>query len=326
MSSTTNTLALATTNLVIAVGSVDGILTTAALLRLIGKDEAEVCFTQAFTVDKLPVGSWRERRVALVDLAVNNRDPEMTRRFIAALRENGNEFVAVIDEHNREDWLAVLGSFDGLVVEPQSQQGGDDAQKSSGEVLRRALVKSGMEPDGHTAELLAAADAGDRMDFTTHFGAIVNQAVKSAIADDSRRAYLARHLAKSREADSKIQGWIKEYEEILVSHQEILGAKQDLGDGIVRVVATGKRVDMTTLMSTLYRSGARVVVLEGEAFNKALGRKAMQIAFGTDDKGKDLLAVVKAAIPSASGFAQKVNVDPEHEAAALAAVRSFLMG
>ncbi|OIO52206.1 hypothetical protein COY93_02295 [Candidatus Uhrbacteria bacterium CG_4_10_14_0_8_um_filter_58_22] len=316
---------LATTDLVISVGSVDGILTTAAVLRLIGQGhEVEVCFTQAFTVNKLLVGSWQGRQVALVDLAVNNRDPEMTRTFVEQLRENGNTLVAVIDEHSREDWLAILGSFDGLAVEPQSQQGGDDAPKSSGEVFRRDLTAAGVEVDDHTLELLKAADAGDRMDFSTHFGAIVNRGVKSAIADDSRRVHLARHLAQNREADSEIQDWISEYEAILVNHQEIIASKQDLGDGIVRVVATDRAVDMSTLMNTLYRSGGRVVIVEGEAFVPAKKRKEVLAAFGTADNLDLMTTIREGGVTPLGGFAQKVNVALEDEAATLAAVRAVL--
>ncbi|MFA7308784.1 MAG: hypothetical protein WC045_01800 [Patescibacteria group bacterium] len=309
---------------IVATGSVDGVLTSAALLRLIGNaNEVGLEFAQAFTVDRINPAAWAPgQKVALVDLAVNNRDESMTVAFVARLKEAGHEVVAVCDEHNREDWERVLGTLEGLIVEPQSQTA-EGGPGSSGEVLRRALEAAGMEVDSHTSELLSAADAADRMVFEG-LGALVNQSVKSAIADDTRRVYLARHLAENQEADSTIQGWIKEYEVILANHQEILDAKSDLGDGITRVNAIGHQVDMTTLMSTLYRSGARVVALEGEAFNKSLGRKTRQISFGTADKGLDLLAVVKAAVPSASGFAQKANVDPEHEEAALAAIRAAI--
>jgi len=315
---------LADVDLVVAVGSVDGILTTAALLRLIGNDDVEVCFTQAFTVDRLPVGSWNGRRVALVDLAVNNRDPQMTASFIARLREQNNELVAVIDEHSREDWLSVLGTFDGLVIEPQSQ-GVEGVPGSAGEVLRRAL--EGEVVDDHTLDLLAAADAADRMDFSTHFGSIANQAVKSNIRDDARRVKLARHLAQQREADEQIAAWIAEYEAILANHDTIVASREDLGDGIHRVSTAGLAVDMTSLMGRLYGEGAKVVALEGEAFVPAEKRKRALLAFGTADKGLDLMAIVRVAgVTPLGGFAQKVNVDLGDEEVALAAVRAHLRG
>lgn len=313
-------------NMIVAVGSVDGVLTTSALLRLIGGDPAAIglVFCQAFTVDKLQPESWGEsKKVALVDLAVNNREPAMTTTFVERLWAASHTLVAVIDEHNRADWEKVLGTFEGLLIEPKSQAA-EDGPKSSGEVLRQALLGFWRFPeDSELVELMADANKADRMDFTGRFASMVNQAMKSAIADDTRRVYLARHLAQATEADSKIQGWIKEYEEILANHQVILDSKIDLGDGVVRVSTVGKKVDVTTLMSQLYKAGARVVVMEAEMFDKAIGAKTRQIAFGTGEK-LDLLAAIKVAVPEASGFAQKTNVPPEHELAALEAIRQLL--
>lgn len=335
-------------NQVLAVGSVDGILTTAALLRLIGKGNAVgLEFCQAFSVDRVRSANWDgyEKRVAFVDLAVNNRDPQMTRVLVQDIRDHGHSIVAVIDEHSREDWLGVIGVeideidqmdnedlvlgtkfFQGLMIEPQSQGAGPEAPKSSGEVLRRALVEARIDIDPHTLELLQAADAADRMDFTTRFGAIVNQAVKSAIADDSRRVYLARLLAFNSEPDEKVLGWMAEYEEILANHDLIVAAKTNLGFGIVRVSTVGRKVDMTTLMNRLYEDGAPIVICEGEMFNKALGKKTVQVAFGTNREKFNLLEYVKQVVPTASGFAQKANVDPEFEEVALAAVMRTFSG
>ena len=46
--------------------------------------------------------------------------------------------------------------------------------------------------------------------------------------------------------------------------------------------------------------------------------------FRSKDQRFDLLTAIKAVVPTASGFASKVNVAPEHEATALAAVRALL--
>lgn len=113
---------------ILSVGSVDGICTSAALLRLIsrwGGSNVGLQFTQPFTVDKIDPTKWATgSKVAFVDLAVNNRDKSMTANFVRRVREVGHEIVVMIDEHSREDWLEVLGTFDGLIVEPQSQAAG----------------------------------------------------------------------------------------------------------------------------------------------------------------------------------------------------------
>lgn len=310
-------------NFVLSVGSVDGVCTSAAVLRN-AAEGAGLAFCQAFTVDKVNPVTWgNQRNVLLVDLAVNNRDEAMTVDFLRRVQTAGHTIVGVLDEHNAEDWRRAFETagldFNVLAIKPVSQDAGDI--KSSGALLLSIL---GDQADEQTKELCMAADAGDRMDFTSHFGGIVNQAVKTAIADDSRRVYLAQHFAFNRDTDVKIRQWTGEYMHVLANHDWIVESKDDLGDGIHRVTSTGLAVDMTTLMSRLYKEGAKVVVLEGEAFNKALGRKTVQVSFGTGDRNLDLLAVVKTAVPSASGFAQKANVDPEHEEAALAAIREAL--
>ncbi len=310
-------------NLIVSVGSVDGVLTSAAVLRNLAEEESEIAFTQAFTVDKIDPSVWKpNRKVLFVDLAVNNRDEAMTVDFLRRIIAAGHQIVGVLDEHCREDWEQAFSeaglSFDDLLIEPVSQATGEI--KSSGALLLYIL---GIV-DEHTEELLGAADAGDRMDFTTHFGGLVNRAVKSKIADDSRRVYLAKHFSQNAQPDETILGWIAEYDKIMENHQEIIASRQDLGDGIVRVVTTDLAVDMTTLMSSLYKTGAKVVIVEGMAFNKSVGRPTLQIAFGTSNNQLDILTAIKAAGVTASGFASKANVEPADETVALAAVRALL--
>ncbi|MBI2633168.1 MAG: hypothetical protein HYW78_02135 [Parcubacteria group bacterium] len=192
----------------------------------------------------------------------------------------------------------------------------------SGSVLRAALYDD--EIDDYTVELCFAAEQGDKMNFNTHFGSIVNQAVKSNIADDSRRVYLAKHLSKNYEPDQIISEWICEYERILETHKEVLLAKVDLGNDIVRVDTIGKKVDMTTLMSELYQTGARVVIVKGEQFNPLKKMKMAMVSFGTNDKNLDLLSIFKGAGVPVGGIAQKANMEPEQGESALETLRQYL--
>lgn len=319
---------LSKVNFVVAVGSVDGICTGAAVLRNAAED-AEILFCQAFTVDKIDPEQWsKNRNVLFVDLAVNNRDISMTTKFVRRLFDAGHGLVGVLDEHNDTDWrkaLITAGLSDDdwdnrLAIKPISQDKSEI--KSSGALLLSLL---GDDADEQTRELCEAADAGDRMNFSTHFGGVVNQAVKSRIADDSRRIYLAKHFAKNHDTDEKINGWIAEYETILKGHKEIVSAKQDLGNGIVRITTTGKTVDMTTLMSGLYRSGAKVVVCEGMMFDARVKKPTLQVSFGTGKKGLDLMTAIKTAVNPLGGFASKVNVELADEVKALEAVRKLII-
>lgn len=307
-------------NQIVSVGSADGVLTTAALIRFIGRsaDEIGLEFGQSFNVDKkIGIDKWLpNRNVVLVDLAVNDKDPEITKRFVQKIKDAGHNLMAVIDEHNSPKWLEVLGSFDNLIVQPVNQEDPNSPYHSSGSILKDALENSNLPIDDHARQLLTDADLADKMKFDTTFGSIVNSAVKSKIDDDSRRIYLAKHLAFHDQPDQQILEWIEEYKAILQNHQEIINMREDLGDGIVRVDAVGKKIDMTTLMSNLHQYGARIIFVKKEVYLRDQDKKAMQIAIGTarTDKSIDLRAVLEQnGIIPFSGYSQAVNIDPSQE-------------
>jgi len=321
---------LASVNVIPFTGSVDGTLTAA-----VGKGRAApdcVAFpTQAFAVDKIDPSTWApNRRVLLVDLAVNNRKEvdgresgfEMTCGFIRKVLEAGHQLVGICDEHDATDWRRVCEAvgidFEALGVKPVSQKTGPI--KSSGALLLSLL---GDEANERERQLLTDANDGDRMVFTGPFGAPANKAMKAKIMDDTRRVYLVEHFAQHSVPDAKILGWVGEYEVIEANHRKVVESIEDLGDGIVRATAVGLTVDMTTLMSMLYKRG-KVVVLVGEAFDKALGRKVPVHAFGVNTGGGDIFSVLKAAGVPVTGFAEKANVPPEHAEGALEAVRAWL--
>jgi hypothetical protein len=315
-------------NVVVAVGSVDGVCTTAAVLRrCVASPEADVVFTQAFTVDQVDVSTWGpSRRVLFVDLAVNNRDKSMTVGFLLRIKDAGHTVVGILDEHNSKDWYWACEQagipFEDLIIRPVTQRRA--LIDSSGAFLLSLL---GDEVDEHTRELCEAADAGDKMDFTTHFGSMVNSSVKSKMADDSRRVHLARHLANQREPDQDIQQWMSEYEKILANHEEIVAARIEITEKVVCINTVGKDVDMTTLMGTLYKHPFLydLVVVEGEFHSKSAGAKTRQIGLGCNFFPKiDLVTIIRDAGIEVSGFASKANIRPEDQAAAAVALLSFM--
>ena len=239
--------ALAQLDYIVSGGSIDSICTTAAVLRN-AKRECGIEFCQSFSVDRIDPSAWPPgRRVLLVGLAVNNRDEMMTAEFLRRVAAAGHTIIGVLDEHRAEDWVTAFSRASlrssRLAIKPVT---GRKAGIRSAGFLLLSLMGNGA--DDHTRELCEAADAADRMNFDTHFGSIVNSAVKPDRHDDSRRIYLARHLSTNREPDTLIHGWMKEYAEILHNHTEILAARNDLGDGMVRIVTYGRLVDMTSLL------------------------------------------------------------------------------
>jgi hypothetical protein len=310
-------------NLVIAVGSVDGICTASAVLRHLAP-EAEVIFTQAFKVDQILLSQWEEnRRILFVDLAVNNRDGQMTVGFLKKIIAAGHEIVGILDEHNAEDWQEAFKKadldFSALAIKPVSQDQCDI--KSSGALFLSLFP----EADDHTKELCIAADCGDKMDFSTKFGNIVNAAVKSNIADDSRRIYLAKHFAQNTDSDFTISGWMGEYQTIIENHDEIIVKRIELGNQMVKIDTVGKTVDMTGLMKTMYDLGYQVVITTGEMYDKTLGKKTVQLAFGCSPSVKlDMVTLLKSRGITASGFSGKANVPVEEEIEAIGVVRDAL--
>ena len=311
---------------VVAVGSVDGVCTAAAVLRLAGA-QARVMFTQAFQVNMLKPEIWGEPgNVAFVDLAVNTRDDSMTADFAQRVRAAGHEIVAIIDEHDARAWEAVMAVAGlnpaTLAIAPITGKGTDC--NSSGAILARALSE---EADGHVRALCAAADAGDRMAFSENAIAdLVNRATKSAIQDNRRREHLAKRLAETAESDAEINAWCAEYAVILRNHRDLVDNRLDYGDGILRVYATGRKVDVTTLMGDLYAAGAAVAVVQGEFFNPASKKVEEVVSFGLASAAPkiNLVAIANAAGINAGGMPAKISVALKDESATTAAIREAL--
>ncbi len=316
--------ALAKTTLVVAVGFIDGACGASAALRF-ADPGCTILFTQAFAVNQLDPTSWGEpKNVLFFDLAVNNAKPEMTVDFLRRVAAAGHTIVGVCDEHDAKAWESAFEAagldFGALAIKPVSGKG--TPVNSSGALLRSLLG----EVDEHTAALCQAADDGDRMVFETPIGNVVNRAVKANIEDNDRRVYLTNHFAWQSEPDAKILAWDAEYEQMLRNHDTIIAAREEPSPGLVKVVvASGVKIDLTVFMARLYGLGYKVVAVDAEAFNPAAKKKERMISFGCAPTFKvDLLAAIKAAGITASGFASKANVHPDDEVAAIAVVRALL--
>jgi hypothetical protein len=307
-------------SVIVFAGSGDGVLSTAGNMRQIGHI-VPVIPTEAFRVSEIEIATLPPHsKVLFVDLAVNNKDSEMTRKFVADLRTAGHEVVGVCDEHDAEMWSGIV-SFDELFIKPESKMKGPF--KSSGAILKATL---GEAADEHTLALCEAADNADAMKFIG-LAEIVNKAMKASIGDNARRVYMAQWFAFHSEPDALIKAWVKEYDDaITTNHTQILTAKLDLGDGIVRISTTSfKLTDLTSLMSALYAEGWKVVVAENMAFNAGAGKMTKQVSFGTTADNKlDLHKVCKDAGLNPGGFALKANLEAADEAKALGVIRALI--
>lgn len=309
--------------LLVTVGSVDGVSAAAAILCLLGKRAAartKVIFTQAFQVGAIQPETWEKSSVVFVDLAVNNADPTMTEDFVQRVEDAGHKIVAVLDEHDAQLWEQVMGDrFINLLIKPVSAK--NDTIKSTCALIWNHMM--GGRVDKHLSQLLLAGDAGDKMNFSTHFGGLINAAVKSAIADNSRREHLARHFAFHSLPDEKIQVWLDEYQEILKNHKEILSAQVQLEEGVVIITTGSLKIDATTLFNGLYKGPAKkFVIIRGMMFNP--GKKTMEnmVSIASGNNSLDFVQCLKdAGLQILGGKGSKVNLAPEYEEEAVKAIK-----
>lgn len=279
---------------IIAVGSVDGVLTTAALLEETAPG-AEILFCQPHL---LPAITFSGREVALVDLAVNVRDPLMTADWLRDLVAADNTLVAVIDEHDREAWrrafdVAGLSDlWDGLAIRPVSQA--DGVFTSSGGLLMARLVSL----SDHARSLCLAADAADRLDFDDVLARRANGVIKSDIRSADNRVRLARELAASLEPTAWQRELCSRYDQIQKLTRDI--AERAVEDhGVLWARAPGSEIDMTACFVELYRR-ADVAVIE------TLG--GARLTIGTSRADIDLLAAAREARADVPGFEKKITL------------------
>ena len=83
--------------MIVAHGDLDGIVSATLVAEQldISVEELKVVFTQPFLLDKIDISDDIEK-VYVVDIAINNRDPQMTEQFIEQL---GDRLVRWIDHH-----------------------------------------------------------------------------------------------------------------------------------------------------------------------------------------------------------------------------------
>lgn len=313
-------------NVLVAVGSVDGMAGSAAYMRHTKSRDIQLIFTQAFQVNTIDVAKWpANSQVGFINLGVNNEgtspNPQITIDFVKTIYESGHTIRFIADGHSKQAWKEVLEKCghktDELSIKPKDRE----KYSSSSSVLKKAFGESA---DSHTKALLDAGDEADKMNLNTDLGRIFNNCTKSNMGDTSRRIYAAQHLAFNETADAKIVAWMKEYEEIQSNLSKILDTRQDLGDGISLYDCTIGRHDATAVFHDAYKTGS-IVVLKGTAVFVE-GKPQTGISIATSKKSLDILKIVQAAGITAGGMAAKANLALEDQNGAIEAVRKAIKG
>ena len=316
-------------NVIVAVGSVDGMAGAAACIRHTGNLDTQLVFTQAFQVNTIDVSKWpAASKVGFIDLGVNNEgqtpNPQLTVDFVKKIYELGHKIHFIADEHGKKAWQDVLAQCghdkSELVIRPKNRE----KYGSSCAILLKKLEQLGETADVHTVALLKDGHEGDQMNFDTPFGRIFNNGIKSNITDPARRPHLVKHMAQHDTPDAKIQGWMEEYAEMESNLPKILESGQDLGDGMFLYDCTIGRHDATAICREAYKKSPIAVLSGTNVFIE--GRMQEGVSIATSRRDLNVLDIIQKAGIAAGGMPAKANFALKDREKGIDAVRAALAG
>lgn len=311
-------------NVIIAVGSVDGMAGTAACIRHSANPNIQIIFTQAFQVNTIEVSKWPPNsKVGFIDLGVNNEgqspNPQLTIEFVNKVYKSGHTILFIADEHGKKAWGDVLEECGHSKMELTIKPKDRTKYSSSCAVLSKALGESA---DLHTKALLHAGDQADLMNFSTQFGEIFNNCTKSNMSDSNRRPYVVQYMAHHDTPDAKIKGWMNEYVEIQANLPKILASCVNLGEGILLLDGTIGPHDATAIFSEAYKIGPIVVLSGTNVFLE--GKMQTGVSIATNRKDLNVLKTIQQANIVAGGMPAKANFALKDQEAAVEAVRNAI--
>lgn len=222
-------------NLIIAHGDVDGVISAALLVQKhnLNLSETTVVFTQPFLVDKINLEEFGCIYVA--DIAINNRDPGMTRQFV---EEAGKRLICWYDHH--KGWSG-SGIVDQRFVI-------DELAPSCATVI------------GGPIEWVEAANAIDSRRGEADLGQLLDQAMKVDLSDDTVRRVAFEYVLDLNDGEMLRQKQ-HEYQVIEAKTEELV----QLGKLEGRVLAIDVRgqtgFDRTQIFMKGYTLAPFVIVL-----------------------------------------------------------------
>lgn len=192
--------------IIIAHGDMDGIVSAAlqAGLLNISAEDLTVVFCQPFTVDKIKIPDDIEQ-VYVVDVAVNNRDPQMTERFI----ENLGDRIAVWTDHH-QGWpekYKDVNNWHFYIKEGVGACANLFAGKSNFAV-KDAIIADAVAADTRKGELSSR-------------GLLIEQATKANLQDDSIRVAAVKWLLGDESQKAILEKAAEKYAEIQKETQRL---------------------------------------------------------------------------------------------------------
>ena len=192
--------------LIVAHGDLDGITSAALLAEQLGieTEDINVVFTQPFLVDQVVIPDDIEE-VYVVDIAINNRDPAMTFNFIRNLR---GKLVRWYDHH--VGWS-------------------DEDQTDNRFTLTETPACAARIGFAHDIRVINAVIADTREGELQLDGALIDEAIKSDMSNDTIREWAVKLLMGDEDYRHPLEGAARAYTLIenetdrLSQHYEVKG-------------------------------------------------------------------------------------------------------
>lgn len=234
---------MAKKNLIVAHGDLDGIICAALAVRQVGMP-AQIIFVQPFTVDKVEIPEDIEE-IWVFDVAVNNRDPQMTEDFI---RRIGDRLVRWYDHHI--GWSILWPTLANPRLFTIDERAGSCAE----------LVTAGLTM---YANLVADATVADTRKGVLSWGAqLIEQATKANMADDNIRLLAVKWLLGDELAREGLEEAAKKYAEIQTETERLAATYQVTGKVVlVDARQSNHQYDLTQLLLAGQKLARFAVVL-----------------------------------------------------------------
>ncbi len=243
---------------VVSHGDIDGVISATIISINFGISERNIIFTQPFLLDKINIPANIEE-IFVVDIAVNNRNPDMTREFIERYKDKIRLW---IDHHEGYIYLQEWLGEEKVIVgdSPSCPQ----LMKDNGFIVRE--------------EWVAAANAADRPTEykETDLSIFLNRSLKYGILSEDERLKenimrtIVRYLVKSYKSEDNseerrlLEEYGKLYEEIERNTIEasenielIAGGKYKIG---YIKLDPKKKVDITRLFMLGYKRFDMIII------------------------------------------------------------------
>lgn len=239
-------------NLVICHGDGDGIIGAAVAIKdfCLKMEETEIVITQPFLLDKVVV---REEVMAIfvIDIAVNNRDVDMTVNFV---RKFQDRIVSWTDHHQGTDVLEkILGIS---LIYSDKEPSCPSLQKNAGFIVNDDWLKAANACDRPTD--FPATELSERYNKAFKVSLIEASDGNRNAIDQVQRAFLSELL--DGEKSELITEYGKRYQPILTATKKAAESFTELLPGVGLVLLGDEKVDKTAICTEGYKKYPIVVV------------------------------------------------------------------